>query len=444
MENIELLENEYFVSIKGYEGLYEISNMGRVKTLERKIKNGLKSKNLQDFNTRKESILKVNKDAYGSIALYKDNKYKVLNIRDLMMLNFTDFIPKDGYRIVNIDGNYGNNAFSNLKVTKNIRWREIVPMVRKGVSLQELSDIYGFSVEKLQTIKPRKDQKGISHIYVDDKLDYFETINTEEKAYWLGFIAADGCVTNRSLNLCISKTDVEHLKKFRDCINPKRPIKEYKSKYSPIPLTFVNISNIKITESLIQYGIVERKTFKLHKLPDIPEELIRHFIRGYFDGDGSLSQHFAKHSPGYTGFTFSILGNKPFLQEIQQHLISKCDLTETNIALCKPKKNQITCQYVKGGNPQVLRILTYLYKDSTIFLQRKYEKFLLLKDKVENNTLPKMTDDTLISIKEYYLSLPKVGYGNKMKMYEIIGEKFGFKAGTIKTYITKNKQEWQK
>lgn len=314
----------------------------------------------------------------------------------------------------------------------------------EGKTLTILSKEFGISESSVSSYLQRKgvktrNQTDSKRIYPLNH-DYFKKIDTEEKAYWLGFIAADGCVSGNTFTLTLSSKDEEHLEKFKNLITPTRVLKYYKSKYSPIPLCLLTFRSKRFVDNLINWGIVPRKTFLLDKLPNIDKNLIPHYIRGYFDGDGSIVVKKHKHSSKYIGYTFSILGNKSFLEEIQNHLIQACDLTKTKINLCKPKKNKITCQYVKGGNPQVYKLLTYLYKDSTIFLTRKYDKFLELKDKVENHTLNKLTEEIGIKIMDYYYSKPKVKHVEKNKQYTEIGNIFGFKPDTIRHFINKNKK----
>ncbi len=322
----------------------------------------------------------------------------------------------------------------------------ICKMYVEGQNMTEISKEMDLSIS---AISRYLDRKGIEQRKQTDtkrifslEHDYFKEIDDENKAYWLGFIMADGCVSGKNtFSMSISKIDEKHLEKFKNLVSPDRSLKYQISKYSSTPLCFITFRSERFTNNLNKWGIVPRKTFKIDKIPNIPKELIKHFIRGYFDGDGCITQnrHY-KHSPNHVSFTFSILGNKPFLEEIQQYLIDNCELTRTNIALCKPKNNQITSQYVKGVNPSIYRILTHLYENSTIYLERKYEKFLSLKDKVENNTLNKLTPDIKIKILEEYNKRLPIKHVEKQKNYIEIGKIFGFKPDTIRHFINKNKK----
>ena len=118
--------------------------------------------------------------------------------------------------------------------------------------------------------------------------NYFKNIDTEEKAYWLGFIAADGCVYKMSKNayrlqINLSAVDIGHLELFNDCIESDYIITQKKVNNSDTCI--LKISSKEFTDNLINLGITPNKSL-IVQMPNISQDLIRHFIRGYFDGDG--------------------------------------------------------------------------------------------------------------------------------------------------------------
>ena len=145
--------------------------------------------------------------------------------------------------------------------------------------------------------------------------EYFDKIDTENKAYILGFLYADGNVSNDMyyINIDISENDIDILDNISSEIYKKKPkyIKRIISDKSYVRLT---ISSKHMCESLARLGCVPNKTFKIDKIPDIPHELIRHFIRGYFDGDGTVSIK-KKNS-----LFVSIIGNLQFLEQVSEYL----------------------------------------------------------------------------------------------------------------------------
>lgn len=120
---------------------------------------------------------------------------------------------------------------------------------------------------------------------LDDR--QFEVIDTEVKSYFLGLYASDGC-TQRN-RICIKLKDLQILEDIRNCLFPNYPIKEErKDKRTYYRLT---VNSKLLTESVRQMGLGERKTWSLEKIPaQIPTDLVRHFIRGYFDGDGTIGK----------------------------------------------------------------------------------------------------------------------------------------------------------
>ena len=118
---------------------------------------------------------------------------------------------------------------------------------------------------------------------------FFETIDSEEKAYWLGFLAADGCVHLRTLSINLNIRDKPHLEKLIVSLNSEAKIKEIPGVGYGIGTTIAHleINSKKITDDLSKHGVVPRKSLIL-KPPQIDAILERHWIRGYLDGDGCI------------------------------------------------------------------------------------------------------------------------------------------------------------
>lgn len=198
--------------------------------------------------------------------------------------------------------------------------------------------------------------------------NYFNIIDSEDKAYFLGLLYADGCISkNRNrIQIKLQDYDKEILEKFIKCLDYSKKLKI--KKYSNIKNTYrdqylLTIDSKKIKEDLIKNGCIPNKC-QLIKLPNIDDYLIHHFIRGFFDGDGSIV------IDKYNNKRFSLTSNYEFLDEIQNILIKKCNLKK--IKICKVY-NSFTLHY--GGNKSCERIKDFLYEDSNFFLERKRNKF---------------------------------------------------------------------
>lgn len=197
---------------------------------------------------------------------------------------------------------------------------------------------------------------------------YFNKIDTEEKAYWLGFLYADGCVHTNNYEISINITDRDHVEKFKTAIGAiNHKITETNDKRFSNAKTLYQftIKDKQLHQDLIKWGCIPQKSLLLNKIPNIPRDYVSHFIRGYFDGDGSLY-----YLQGTNNYRISFVGTKNFLNDIQKELITNVSLQSGGIG--KAYTLQI------AGRKQVERILNYLYNNSTesIRLNRKYQTYL--------------------------------------------------------------------
>lgn len=207
---------------------------------------------------------------------------------------------------------------------------------------------------------------------VDESI--FEQIDTEEKAYWLGFLYADGYVNNKGVELTLKESDYEHIVKFKSFMHSEHKISYKKSTKS----YRIAICSEKIASDLNKLGCTQCKSLTL-KFPteeQVPKELIHHFMRGYFDGDGSITVNSEKKF-----YVMSVLGTSDFLDKYEKILLD---------AIKKDKPNKRThngqalgIQY--GGKLQIKKIYNFLYRDATIYLDRKYNKFAVLRQDCEKS-----------------------------------------------------------
>lgn len=198
-------------------------------------------------------------------------------------------------------------------------------------------------------------------------INVFKEINTENKAYWLGFLLADGH-NHQNKKMRVDIKDENHLNKLSTLIYPNgdKPIKIRDLGFGPV--YYFDCSIGKIVRNLSSHGVIPNKS-KIAKLPVIPEEMYRHFIRGLFDGDGSLSYSYDKKSKNYRRYTFSIVGNYDLMLGVKNIIDS-----QTGIVLGFSEMKMIHRVY-KRGNQQILSLLFWLYENSNVSLQRKYKKY---------------------------------------------------------------------
>jgi intein-encoded DNA endonuclease-like protein len=202
--------------------------------------------------------------------------------------------------------------------------------------------------------------------------NYFDIIDTEEKVYWLGFLYADGYIRERksgnSLEMKLSIKDKHHLELFRKSVGSNHIIVDgynkvkYKEGISSSHMSSLAIYSSQLVESIKSQGFHSRKTFTIEN-PKINDDLIHHFIRGYFDGDGSFS--FVEKKRNTSSFACA---SKNFREFIINEL----------------SKNKIKTSYYGGislyiqNKVENKKFYNYIYNNATIYLERKkeiYERF---------------------------------------------------------------------
>lgn len=204
---------------------------------------------------------------------------------------------------------------------------------------------------------------------------FFDNIDTEAKSYFLGLLFADGCnsLKYRRVSISLQEEDCDILDLFKTHIGSNVPLEFLKRKDSKHKNQYrLSISNKKLTEQLNSLGCVPRKSLILVFPNYLQDEVnTRHFIRGYFDGDGSLNKCLKKGKNTPT-FYWSLTSTKDFCDNVGNILRN---VIGTNSYLTKTHNN-ITYVLSSGGNLQIQKIMDWLYKDATIFLKRKYKIYL--------------------------------------------------------------------
>ena len=241
--------------------------------------------------------------------------------------------------------------------------------LNENYTLKQLGKEFNCSYPTIRNLlnKHKIKSRGNKQGYPRDEF-YFNKIDTEEKAYWLGFLYADGCVHSNNYEISVNITDREHVEKFKAAIKAfNHNITEIQDKRFQNAKTLYQFSirDKQLHQDLIKWGCIPQKSLLINKIPNIPRDYVSHFLRGYFDGDGSL--HYLR---GTNNYRISFVGTKDFLNDIQKEL-------QTNVSL---QSNIAGKAYVLqiAGRRQIERILNYLYNNSkeNNRLNRKYQKYL--------------------------------------------------------------------
>ena len=202
---------------------------------------------------------------------------------------------------------------------------------------------------------------------------FFDAIDTEEKAYWLGFLYADGSQNGNQFQMCLKIDDKNHLEKFRNAIEAEHTVKEIiKKNHKAGIAALFQISSKYFCNSLQLCGCVKNKTF-IVKFPIIDSHLHRHFIRGVFDGDGTIG--IMNKTYNYKKWTI--------YSASQNFCKSICDILVQNGINTKCYKREYSDGRRPGYNAEVHRkdefdkLYQYLYNSATICLERKRNVFTI-------------------------------------------------------------------
>lgn len=252
---------------------------------------------------------------------------------------------------------------------------EIIYSYKKGETIRNIASSYNVDP---RTVSSFLKQFGINikkprppKIY-SVKEDIFQNIDTEEKAWMLGFIYADGYIdsSKTKLKFTLAEKDKDVLEKIKSILRSNSPIKRKEGRqikgtdYFGSSTVTLMISNAQICQDLEKHGAFYKKSLKLQFPLFLKDELIRHFIRGYFDGDGSIT--FGRHDFP----KISIASNKEFLEGIHDILLKE-NITSNIYASNRSKVNSLEI----NAKSSVEKFLNYIYKDSNIFMERKYQRY---------------------------------------------------------------------
>jgi intein/homing endonuclease len=256
----------------------------------------------------------------------------------------------------------------------------------KNMSITECAKTFNISRETLTTYLKKSQPENYLHKYNVNE-NFFEIIDTEEKAYWLGFLTADGNLfkDRNSIRLALAEKDKDHVYNFKKALNADHnvtivPAGGYIGKNGERSMAAsITIGNKKIHDDLVKLGFTSKKSCN-EKPVVLPEELTRHYIRGIFDGDGWIS-----FGPNHRDLGFGM--GKEMLEYIKKIFEQYAKIKPTYDI----KWFNSVWRYRISSKQEILKALEYMYKDSTIYLDRKYKKYL---DFVEYCRLrPKNTED---------------------------------------------------
>lgn len=252
---------------------------------------------------------------------------------------------------------------------------------------RDVAEILGRSMNAVQCAASRL---GLKKYPYNCDYDYFDHIDTEEKAYWLGFLSADGWISRNerdnsgTVGIELQYGDIDHLRKFNKSINGNYKITD---RYRKCTLTnsdkanhdcVLRIYSIVMYESLVRLGFTNNKSFDL-SIPKLDEPLIHHYIRGYFDGNGSA--YVSSHKLKASFCTAS--------ENLKNDIIDICNSNGIELTDYSHVSEYGTTIYrpFASKNEHIVKLLHYMYDDATIYLSRKYKIYLKMLEHYDCNGL---------------------------------------------------------
>lgn len=247
---------------------------------------------------------------------------------------------------------------------------EIEKLYLEGKNAKEISSLLGFKYHQpvYNYFKKRGWERNGKSGKVTYKVDegFFKCIDTEEKAYILGFICADGHVSEDRLVITVSEKDLNILEKIRNAMHSNHPIKKVK-RTNPYNKTDrkqlkLMIGRRGLVKPLFNMGLTTSGDI----LKYIPKYLMRDFLRGYFDGDGNVFFG-RRYTSGYK-YNVNVCGNEKnfLLKSFQTYFPSR---------LYKDLYSKQCYVWKISSKDKVRDFMHYLYYNSSIFLQRKYNEY---------------------------------------------------------------------
>lgn len=234
----------------------------------------------------------------------------------------------------------------------------------EGATIKSLSKEAGCSYRKMRSYLHKKEvvrtksEANYSSKHPEEfrkysaNYNYFDNIDSEDKAYWLGFITADGHVSDRELRIQLAIKDRPHIEKFLHAIESTHPIYDYEDS------SLVVIKSRELSGSLQKYGLSNKKTYTV-KPHLLPKQLSKHYWRGIFDGDGHI-----------TDKSCVLVGTKDICNGFRDFLIKNGIKTGVTVL---PIKNTSCYKFSTSGKNMTKTIHAELYNNSSVSLDRKRE-----------------------------------------------------------------------
>lgn len=294
---------------------------------------------------------------------------------NLINLIITKYQNLESIKKISEDVNLEYNKVYEILKSNNIQMRgpksqldpnQIISLYKSGLSSTKIGQMYNVCTHTITNLL-NKYNIPRNNLYHNINLieDYWEVIDTKDKAYFLGFLIADGNVIGNAVRLSLNIKDEEILEVFSRVTH-----NENKLNYDLRNCVTFGVKRRQWVNDLAKYGVIPNKT-RTVTVPVISDELMPHLLRGLIDGDGWVT---SSHKIGFCG-------NLQSVTQVQNYLVNKLNVYNVKIIQCR-KSELYMIQW--ASKKDFLSICEYIYKDKEDFyLKRKYNNYLIVNGNTE-------------------------------------------------------------
>lgn len=288
------------------------------------------------------------------VDLFLNSNMSLISIAEKYGRTSRDFV----YRILDNHGISRKRRHIANKITKNDIDDVIYLYQKQNMSMSKIAKRYKTSSNAVKKILVQNNINIRRHYRQSFNENYFDNIDTNNKAYLLGFLYADGCIQkNNVVSIVVHEKDREILEMYASELNATNTINKVSNKQH----VRISFCSKHMCDTLIGMGCGHNKTNKLD-FPNISEQYKYDFIRGFMDGDGCISVT-DKGEHKYISLSFT--GTLEMMQSLKEIFNVNNDIKFYRNAYC----------IHIGKTEDVLRILENIYSDATLYMSRKYNKY---------------------------------------------------------------------
>lgn len=330
----------------------------------------------------------------GVLAALKRNNLQINTSKNNLTREQRESLAAEyisGKRCLDLEKKYGitRSAILGILYRRNITVRKdtiqmtdqtksVIELYKSGLSCDQISKKMGIKRANVQVAIHSRGLSGNRSFYrkfhtLNDS--YFESIDTEKKAYFLGLLCADGSINSgnkkrNSIFISLKKQDSYLIEEFKKDIGSSVELKErvFKEKKWENQMYF-SVSSKKMRDDLIAHGCTPQKSISL-KFPKIEDKCLWPFVRGYFDGDGCVS----------------ISNRKDCISVIRK--VEICVSEDFGVYMRDLLNSFGITSYVRKGKTKIhtisinrqdhiIKFRDFMYRESSIHMKRKRNKFYL-------------------------------------------------------------------